>query len=70
MARRTSPYAASIAHTVPELDPRHVEAFMRVQLSTLDHLSPEAFRDEALTAAECVRADPGLADRLAETYGL
>lgn len=54
----------------PDLDPAHIEAFMRSEYSTLDHLSAEQFRREVIVAARCVRADPLLAVRLARSYGL
>jgi len=43
------------------MDPRHVEAYMRLEHSTLDGLSPAAFRREVHIGAECVDA-AGLID--------
>ena len=60
-------YQALIHETIPDLDPRLVEAFMRLEYSTLDHLSRCAFDEAALIAAECVRADPVAAERLAQS---
>lgn len=65
----TTPYAAQIAEVCPEYDPRHIEAFMRSEMGTLDHLDRYAFAKEAWIAAECVNADPALAERLAQSYG-
>jgi len=55
----------------PELDPRHVEAFIRVGNSTLDGLSREALKTEVLIGAICVECD-GIerAEQLAKSYGL
>lgn len=67
---RDSFYQSLIRQSVPDCDPRHVEAYMRLEFSTLDHLSRDRFRDEAATAAECVRADLAQAESLARSYGL
>jgi hypothetical protein len=37
-------------------DPRHVEAWMRLEHSRLDHLSAAAFAREVALAVECIRA--------------
>lgn len=53
------------------VDPRHIEAWMRSERGTLDALSPVAFRDEVLIAAECVTQSPTtLSETLARSYGL
>jgi hypothetical protein len=52
------------------IDPRHVEAFMRLEHSTLDGLSRDRFREEVEVGAECAAADPVAAEELAESYGL
>jgi hypothetical protein len=52
-------------------DPRHIEAFMRVEFGTLDHLPADRFRDEVRIAAQCV--DEGgveMAEQIAKSYGL
>ncbi len=50
---------------------RHVEAWMRSEHSTLDHLTPSQWRKEV---EECIavvdHADPALSERLARSYGL
>lgn len=64
-------YATQIKEIVPELDPRHVEAYMRLEYGTLDHLSPERFASEARTAASCVvMGGTDEAESLAVSYGL
>jgi hypothetical protein len=53
------------------VDPRHVEAYMRVEHSTLDGLSVQAFVKEVQVGIECVRAGgAGAAEDLAESFGL
>lgn len=51
-------------------DPRAVEAYMRDEHGTLDGLSRAEFILAALSAADCVAADPVLAQKLADSYGL
>jgi len=55
----------------PNADPAHVEAWMRLQHSTLDGLSAERFAAEVQTALQCIHV-AGLAecDELARSYGL
>mgnify|MGYP000845347003 CR=1 FL=1 len=52
-------------------DPRHIEAWMRLERGTLDALSPSQFRDEVKIALTCIEAGP-LADSeaLAQSMGL
>lgn len=48
-------YQALIAEAVgPGYDPRHVEAFMRIDTPTLDHLSRDLFFASARIAAQAV----------------
>jgi hypothetical protein len=53
------------------IDPRHIEAFMRLEHSTLDGLSPAQFRAEVKLSADCViiggRAG---AEECARSFGL
>jgi hypothetical protein len=63
-------YHQMIAAIEPDANARHVEAFMRLQYSTLDHLSAAVFRREVRIAHECSQADPEMAERLARSYGL
>ncbi len=37
-----------------EIDPRHIEGFMRIAHSTLDHLSKTEFVKEVLISVSCV----------------
>lgn len=69
MATR-SPYADKIAALAPGYDPRHIEAFMRLEYSTLDHLTPEKFRAEVAVAKLCCDEDPTMGERCARSYGL
>lgn len=73
--RRKSPYYDRIAEILEKMgrsdvDPRHVEAGMRLQFSTLDHLSLGQFRSEIRLQVQVVDADPALAERLAKSYAL
>lgn len=64
-------YTAIIESMVPGYDPRHIEAYMRIQYSTLDHLDRATFRREAKIAAACI--DEGgveMAEATAKSYGL
>lgn len=51
-------------------DPRHVEAYMRLEHPTLDGLSREAFAREVEAGAVCAMADPVKAEELAQSYDL
>jgi hypothetical protein len=52
-------------------DPRHVEAFMRLEHGTLDQLSPARFTEEVFVSALCVaEAGPVDSEALAVSYGL
>ena len=63
-------YQERIQEVVPDCDPRHVEAVMRLDFGTLDQLCGERFAHEARLAAAAVRADPKLAERTAQSMGL
>lgn len=63
-------YQPRIRQIVPDCDPRHVEAVMRLDFGTLDQLCGERFAHEARLAAAAVRADPKLAERTAQSMGL
>lgn len=53
------------------VDPRHVEAYMRLEHKTLDELSIAEFRHEVELASCCVQADGHVkAEELAKSYGL
>lgn len=57
--------------SLPDLDPRHVEASMRCAFGTLDHLGGAAW-DRALreAVAEVQAMGPEISDALAESWGL
>jgi hypothetical protein len=55
----------------PDVDPRHIEGYMRVEHSTLDGLSSRQFRNEVEIGIACVDADgPINAERNAQSFGL
>lgn len=65
-----SPYTPAILELAPSQDPRHVEAYMRVEHSTLDHLSPERFAAEVAVAVMCVtEGGEEMAERIAQSFG-
>jgi hypothetical protein len=56
---------------VGKYDPRHIEAYMRLEHSTLDGLSLSKFKREVTLCAQCV--DEGgrdAAERNARSFGL
>lgn len=64
-------YAERIKKLAPQYDPRHIEGYMRLQYSTLDHLDSRTFAKEVKLCAMCV--DEGgveAAERNAKSYGL
>lgn len=64
-------YADRIAELAPDVDPAHVEAWMRLEYGTLDALSPARFAAEVSTALECIEhAGLDECDELAHSYGL
>ena len=66
-----SGYQAIIAELAPGYDPRHIEACMRLQHGTLDHLTREDFAREAQIGVEFIRqAGRDEAEALAVSYGL
>ena len=70
-----SPYYNYIRLTLEnigrEADPRHIEAYMRLQYSTLDHLSTKQFFMEVLTSLECIKVDgKENAENLAQSFAL
>ena len=48
-------YQDRIKQIAPTYDPRHIEAFMRLEYGTLDNLSPAKFRRECGIAADCIQ---------------
>lgn len=69
---RLSPYEAKIRSLIPDdVDPRYVEAWMRVEHSTLDGLSPSDFRGEVAIAVQCVySASKADNEAIAGSFGL
>jgi hypothetical protein len=66
-----SMYADLIGKAVPGVPARLVEAWMRLEHSTLDGLSRSQFNRAARTAAQCLAAsDPTTNEALAASYGL
>ncbi len=63
--------ALAKAGQVGAADPRHIEAYMRLEHATLDGLTPEKFRSEVLISLGCVRHG-GIeeAELLAKSFGL
>lgn len=47
-------YADTFRKLQPKYDPRHIEAFVRLEYSTLDHLPLSTLRREAKIAAACI----------------
>ena len=56
---------------IGKYDPRHIEAYMRLEHSTLDGLSSRQFDSEIKIGIECINAD-GLenAEKCAQSLGL
>jgi hypothetical protein len=56
---------------VGRYDPRHVEAYMRLEHPTLDGLSPRAFRAEIQVACACIdEAGGAAAESCARSFAL
>jgi len=52
-------------------DPRHIEAYMRLEHSTLDALTRDRFNEEVSIAVECINVDGvSNAESLALSFGL
>lgn len=64
-------YAEMFKQMQPAYEPRLIEAFVRLQYSTLDHLSRDTLRDEAAIAAACIdEMGAEAADSFAKSMGL
>ena len=61
-------YAKIILDIDPTANARGIEAYMRSEHGTLDHLPREVFVKEIKMAAACDRQCPGFLDLLASTY--
>lgn len=54
-----------------DVDPRHIEAYMRLKYGVLDHLGPAEFREEVHVGIACVLVGGREeAEWLAQSYGL
>lgn len=51
------------------VSPEIVEAYMRLQYGTLNHLSREEFEKEIILAQGCFELDPEGSQELAQIYG-
>ena len=66
-----TPYARIITPLAPGYDPRHIEAYIRVAHSTLDHLSVKDFAQEVEIAMMCViQGGEAQAEATAQSFGL
>lgn len=64
-------YRTQIQQIAPTYDSRHVEAYMRSEHGTLDHLSPDAFAAEVVIAVLCIEeGGREMAERIARSFGL
>ncbi len=64
-------YQNLIAEIAPDgPNPAGVEASMRLQYGTLDHLSRETFEKEIQMAADCEADEPGFLQETAKGFGL
>lgn len=69
-------YQKFIKETLKEMgceqyDPRHIEAYIRIEHDTLDGLSSAMFRKEIELAIFCINsAGINAAERLAQSFGL
>jgi hypothetical protein len=59
-----------LIRTLTHLNPVGVEASMRLQYSTLDHLSRDDFKQEAALALACEMAEPGYLRKCADSFGM
>jgi hypothetical protein len=68
---RWSFYQRYISERTKDIDPRHVEAWMRVEHPTLDGLSRQEFIDAMYAAlAAAIEAGPDDCEALAASFGL
>lgn len=64
-------YTNRIRAIAPDHDPRHIEAWMRLECGTLDWLDPERFIREVLAGVACIKeAGTTFSEQLAKSYGL
>lgn len=66
-----SAYAETFRKLQPNCDPRHVEAYVRLEHATLGSLPIKTLRREAKIAADCINAVPlAESESLAVSFGL
>lgn len=66
-----SAYADIFRKLQPEFPPHQIEAFVRLEHGTLDHMDVAALEREAAVAAECIRtAGHEMAEACADSLGL
>ncbi|HET8550906.1 MAG TPA: hypothetical protein VFM97_00330 [Gammaproteobacteria bacterium] len=64
-------YSEELKQLQPNYDPRHIEAYIRLEYSTLNHLSADTLRREADIAAGCIDVRGAEhAEALAQSFGL
>ena len=63
-------YQDTIRSIDPNVNPVGVEASMRLEFGTLDHLSVEQFAAEVELARKMEASEPGILGRLASSYGM
>jgi hypothetical protein len=64
-------YQRYIAERTKDVDPRHIEAWMRLEHGTLDGLSEQQFADAMSAAlAAAIEAGPTESEALAASFGL
>ena len=63
-------YQRIIFEIDPTVNPAGVEASMRLEYGTLDHLDRATFAQEIEIAKDCERTEPGYLRQIAESYGL
>ena len=66
----TTTYRDIIRRIDPGGNAAGIEASMRLQHSTLDHLGEETFRDEIEIAKQCEIREPGFLKECARSYGM
>lgn len=63
-------YQRLIHELAPGVNPAGVEASMRSQYGTLNHLPRGVFAEEAKIAAECEKQHPGYLRNIALSFGM
>jgi len=71
MYRKMITTALEVIPNTHDIDPRHVEAWLRQEHATLDHLSSKEFFMQAITAIQLIReGGKEVAEQLAQSLGL